>query len=433
MGLEIDDQEPALSPATRRLLVEAVAHAPVGESEPPWLEWKGRISSLESWAPRIAIYILGFANRPVHWAQRYVSGWAYLILGVEPGTVHGVTPADTADLQKWVAPYVGPKGPQWDPFFVDVSNGTVLVIAVPPPRQGDPAYPVRKSFQGPVGGKQFSIRDGDFYVRVGSETRPARSAEWDMLEARKATAPAMAASIANRSSVLRTIDCHEVGREDWLARERERLMAGVDDRPVVSDGMLAAYARIFGESRSAAEYSESVEKYLGECRRLWYARLTKLAAVDHLATLKLAVTNESDHNFAHNELILEIGGRLAASWEGAWARLSDPEPPRPWGEQARSHLWGLPDYSVGLDTSRLGYALHLGEIASSGATTTIRYPEFDLRPEETVELDPVDLAINDEHTGSSLPAKWRLTSKSVSGVLRGELKILVSEECRSPL
>jgi hypothetical protein len=434
MSLDIDDQTPVLSPAARLRLVEAVAAASLDESEPPWLEWKGRVSSLKSWAPRMALYVLGFANRPVDWAQRHAAGWAYLLLGVEPGAVHGVVPADTADLQKWLTPYLGPNGPQWDPQYVEIDGHRVLVIAVPPPRSGDPIYRMRRSFQGSVDEKLFGVADGQAYIRAGSETRPATSAEQDLLDARASKAPPLTVSVSNRSVEFRTIDWRDEVREAWVARERQRLMAGVDDKPVVPEHpFLAGLTRVIGENRGPVEYGRSVEDYLVEVRRLWHERLMKLAATHELATLRIAVTNESVHNFGHNELVLEIVGMVAASWDGEWDRLSDPEPPRPWGEPQRDYLGGPSAYSSWLDPGGLNRILHLGQIDISGKNTTIRYPEFDLRPEEIVELEPVVLGINDAHAGSSLPAKWRLTSKSVSGVVRGELQVRVCPERVAPL
>jgi hypothetical protein len=46
----------------------------------------------------IAKQVLGFSNRTVATAARHAEGYAYLLVGVEPGSLVGVDTIDNADL-----------------------------------------------------------------------------------------------------------------------------------------------------------------------------------------------------------------------------------------------------------------------------------------------------------------------------------------------
>jgi hypothetical protein len=104
-------------------LIEAIADAPTQESEPEWLEWKSAVELSEKrWAAEIARHIIGFANRLPDKAARTAGGFAYLVLGVEPQNVCGVSAVDNADLEAAVASYTGRDGPQRSPEYIEVGG-----------------------------------------------------------------------------------------------------------------------------------------------------------------------------------------------------------------------------------------------------------------------------------------------------------------------
>lgn len=430
MAFEVDDQRPALSPSARESLVRAVVAAPPAESETDWIEWKGRVDSLQKWAPRIAFYVIGFANRPVARAARHAAGWGYLLLGAEPQAVHGLQRVDTADLIKWLARYLGDRGPQWDPHFIDLDGKTVLLIAVEPPRTGDPMHAVRRSFQGEIAGKEVDMTDGDVVIRTGSETRRARSAELDLLQTRAAgSGPRLAVSILNRSEELTAVDTRDEQRSRWLATERRRLLGSMDPPRSPLGNQMIELSRGFAagqESRSPDDYRREVETYLNDAATAWGRRLEWIAARNRLAELRLEVRNDTESNFRAVELIVSIPGRVTAAWEGEWDDPDLPKSPRPWAS-GTSFLSGLAlSAPTFLDT---GFG-HLpspgtGYIDNSGPAR-IAFDEFDLRPDETFSMESVVLLISELHAGRAIEATYTLTAKSVDGSVQGALSLPVS-------
>src|SRR6516165_3039834 len=80
-------------------LVDAIYNSPMGIQETNWLEWKIGLD-LGTAAGRFAVAktILGFANRSVAQARSVCEGFAYMVVGVEPGAAAGVTIIDNATL-----------------------------------------------------------------------------------------------------------------------------------------------------------------------------------------------------------------------------------------------------------------------------------------------------------------------------------------------
>lgn len=97
------------------------------------MEWKSWLDLTKaSGRFSVARAILGFANREVEASRKFFEGVAYMVVGAEPGTVAGVTVTDTANLEQGVRTYLD--GPRWTPFYVQVGDEHVLVIAVEAPR-----------------------------------------------------------------------------------------------------------------------------------------------------------------------------------------------------------------------------------------------------------------------------------------------------------
>ncbi len=91
MAVPIDTSEPFLRPSQLEALTRAAASADAHD-EHDWIEWKSslELSSAEGkW--HVAKQVLGFSNRTVETALRHAGGHAYLLVGVEPGAITGVT------------------------------------------------------------------------------------------------------------------------------------------------------------------------------------------------------------------------------------------------------------------------------------------------------------------------------------------------------
>lgn len=110
------------------------------EEESIWVEWKTSPILEQAGRANVARNILGLANRLPDRAATTAEGYGYILVGVEPGNLEGVTPVEHADLENWLTPYLGPTGPQWVPSYVQDQGKHVLLISVDPPRWGDPIF-----------------------------------------------------------------------------------------------------------------------------------------------------------------------------------------------------------------------------------------------------------------------------------------------------
>lgn len=94
----------ARRPSERLAIVAHVRDTPTLE-ENDHLEWKSAYDlSSKPGAAAIGRQLIGMANRDFARAERNAEGGAYVLLGVEPRTVHGVPHCDSADIENWLAP-----------------------------------------------------------------------------------------------------------------------------------------------------------------------------------------------------------------------------------------------------------------------------------------------------------------------------------------
>jgi hypothetical protein len=126
----------ARRPSGREQIVRYVHDAPPGTMETDWLEWKTAYELREVHG-RLAVarQVIAFANRHPDRAAKHAEGVGYLLLGVEPGALPGIGIFDSALLESWLSPYIGPKI-EWNPEYVHVDGVAVLFITVEAPRWG---------------------------------------------------------------------------------------------------------------------------------------------------------------------------------------------------------------------------------------------------------------------------------------------------------
>ncbi|HEY1357042.1 MAG TPA: hypothetical protein VGF21_01940 [Thermoleophilaceae bacterium] len=142
-------------------LARAVYEAPPATPETDAVEWKGPLDLGARYAQfDIGRHILGFGNRTVAQASRAFEGYAYLLAGVEPGTVHGVSVMDPARLTDAFGRYVASGQPFWDPHYVTVNDADVLVIEVRAPMSGDRICVLQHGFENALPGRIFARRQG---------------------------------------------------------------------------------------------------------------------------------------------------------------------------------------------------------------------------------------------------------------------------------
>jgi hypothetical protein len=169
--MEVDPTRAFRRPHDLLMLVQAILAGDIGH-ESDWVEWKGPIDLYDSrWAGGIARQILGFANRDPAAASVWADGCGYFVAGVEPNQLSGVTVVDTATLDTRLSRYLGDRGPHWSANYVGVSERSVLVIIIEPPRQGDPIFTLQQTFEDPERKRGYSL--GDIFVRRRGRTDKA--------------------------------------------------------------------------------------------------------------------------------------------------------------------------------------------------------------------------------------------------------------------
>lgn len=178
MALNIDTSRPLRTQRQLGDLLTAIDGANASD-ESYSVEWKSAFDLRKAAGHfPVAKCILGMGNRPVRKAKAMFEGCAYMVVGMEPGSVLGVDVPDYADLQPWIETYTGADGPDWSPQQVTYKGVTVLVITVESPRDGDQAHPLRKTYSPPpktADGRKPSrgYSEGTLFVRHLMTSNPA--------------------------------------------------------------------------------------------------------------------------------------------------------------------------------------------------------------------------------------------------------------------
>jgi hypothetical protein len=160
-----------------RELVEYVRDADPCTMETRAVEWKSRwdLSKVEVQF-QLARQILGFGNRDPDDAVRAFGGYAYLLIGVQPGEMGGVTIPDPAQLADALRRFIAAGRPSWDATSVRVDGADVVIVEVAPPKAGDRICCLMRAYA--------NSNAGTIYVRRLGETAQADPAEVRTLEDR---------------------------------------------------------------------------------------------------------------------------------------------------------------------------------------------------------------------------------------------------------
>jgi hypothetical protein len=400
---------PARRPSDRLAVVEWV-HGTTDLQETDWLEWKSGYD-LSRTAGRVATakHILGFANRMPDVAARHAGGCAYLLLGVEPGTSHGVKVHDSADVENWLRPYLGERV-VYDIDYVAFQERSVLFVVVEPPQWGDDIHPLRKEG---VEASGKTVPRGRIFVRKNGKTEPASDADVDRLTERarrqgtrlslsvEATAPLPALPAA----------CFEDDfRDEYLETRRRKLLSAL---PRHSDPFLGSLPTI-GETRSPRRFAAEVAQFVERARTNWAAFAVVEEVEQSKPTLGFALVNPTDDNFeaVEVELTLPLPAQLVLLGVGdARERLKPPEPPARWGAQHASLLSRI---------RPVGLRLSGPEIQPAGdAATLVRFEPVHVRPRSQRSLPGLIVMARPAMAGRTLTATWRATSISTRGELTG--------------
>ncbi|MFG2091599.1 pentapeptide repeat-containing protein [Spirillospora sp. NPDC048824] len=184
MALSIYASSPFFTPSQLHDLAAAVLDANVHD-ESIWIEWKKTLDDLSGPSARIHLVkaILGFANRDPYLAMRRAGGFAYLLIGVEPENVRGVTTVDHNVLEQSLGPYVGPQV-RWTPEYIRINGKNILVIVVDPPQLGDPIHYLRKDLKDSKG--KIVHAEHSVFIRRNARTVKANDSDMERLQKRSA-------------------------------------------------------------------------------------------------------------------------------------------------------------------------------------------------------------------------------------------------------
>jgi Putative DNA-binding domain len=447
----------ARRPSERLAIASHVRDAPTLE-ETDYLEWKSAYDlSSKPGAAAIARQFIGMANRDFAQAERHAEGSAYVLLGVEPGMVHGVPHWDSADIENWLARYVQPEL-RYDAHYVEIDGKEVLVFTVDAPRQGDPIYCLQRMCEVEEVVKQVSagqeekrikktLPKGAIYVRHGGKTEQHTPEDLRRLGARLAVAERPTLDVAvmlDTSKAVAIIEglASDACRDARLRAWSERMLAKLPRRePRLASGKLGLvnfpsidYAirfpgRSLGETRSEEEYKAEVEMYVQAMKTpgAWLQAVAVEWVEAKRAMLGVSVRNNTEQNYESAVIELTLvgltRGNVFAAEGDAARRLRVPEEPEEWGS---------PSYMTGLLASR--YATTAIAVLPkprpdieepNRGQVLARYPELRIRPHTTHRLEPLLLALAPFMVGKSVPVHWRVTTSSTEGHQEGDIDFRV--------
>ncbi|WP_339121050.1 AlbA family DNA-binding domain-containing protein [Pseudonocardia sp. D17] len=437
MSLPLDSSRVYLHERDLIDLVEAIAKTDPN-NESTWIEWKSHLDlSDKSGHWHMAKHMLGFANRTVSAARAHCIGNAYLVVGVEPENVGGIAPVDHAYLTPKLTRYVGSEL-RWHATYVPVGGKSVLVVRVDPPKYGDPIYPLRAQLDNHPKGKIFVRRPG--------ATEGADDFEIDQLVQRvRSGEGGLEISVEPAAATIeRMPDLPDF--DDWVEAERRATLARPRADATPTRGRLtdfridsAMVGRTMGEpdDRSQEDYEQEVENYLREYKEALAQRFSWRLWRHKPMKLSLAITNLTEMNFSSIEVKIHVPSDVS-EWpeeleDLVWGNeLPMPRRPAPLGtRKVSSWRTGIPvpsylDLPVTTQPPYAPRALRRGpsyRVRNSGSVD-IDYTDIDLRPEECLELDPIELLVKVPE-GTVLQCDWSATAGNVNRRLTGRFALQV--------
>lgn len=410
----------ARRPTERLAIVEHVLNTP-GLQETDYLEWKsGYDLSTNPGAAATGKHLIGFANRHRWQAARHAAGYAYLLLGVEPGNLAGVPLWDSADIENWLVRFVG-RELRYDVHYVDVGGQQVLFLTIDPPEQGDRIYCLQRGSAEPSG---KTLPEGAVYVRHGGQTDVANASDIARLtqRARAVAAASLDLRVELDTSKVTTIGAKALSgraRDGFMERERRALYNSLPSKRDRSSFGVPVYT---GERRTSDEYTEEVDRYLDELKNRW-ADVVAIHHVEHeRSELVAIIVNDSAENYEDVVLELTLPVALNSVYtraREAAGRLDPPERPVPYG---RGLLASITPHVPIIPALRSPEP----ELEQPDAGFTLaRFPPLHVRPHTSHRLQRLLLALPPALIGTTVAVTWRVTARNTPGQLEGEVELTV--------
>ncbi|MEU8507136.1 ATP-binding protein [Streptomyces brevispora] len=411
MALNIDYSKAFRTPLQLKSLVEAVAVA--GEhDESDWIEWKSTYNLSEKQTKStLARHILAMANRSVEKSAQTAGGCGYILVGVEPGSVSGVSTIDLADLESGVRPYLGPQGPEWIPSYVAVAGEEVLVISVDPPKDGDPIHTLHKDFDRYQAGLIFVRRTAQTVIAGPGEVlrltqRAQSSEERQSLSVESIENPVKVPSWPWLDEKVRAL----------VQAESEILEAGNKKvRPRDPLGLSINF-----DTRSQGDYMKEAEKYLRDYETyvLDLARQSYMRRNHGLLRLRIENFQERSYQQVRMEIALPEGISAFLADDYSDEEFEAPYRPKPLGEK-HSLITGS-FAGRGIITAR-----HVPDVHMFIENETLLCDVVSLRAEETLDLPLIHLMTSKESDELSLVLPWSITAVNALGRTRGHLQLRI--------
>jgi hypothetical protein len=250
-----------------QLLAAILAAQPADESEA--IEWKGPVdvTSRDVMVAVVARNILGMSNRLPDVAAQQFDGCGYLVLGLEPGQVHGVEPMDPADVSDVLSGYLGAQ-PRYRWTNLSMQGHTVVVVTVEAPRWGDDIGTLQKEWSTRRGA---TYRAGTIFVRRSGKTEQAGPSDVAALVARAGGAAARLVLALSWQQPVPAIPSVSDRPEDfaaWARGEKAAMLAAAHKtlspkEPAWVSQVLAVQASLVEpEKRTVDDFSRELDRWV---------------------------------------------------------------------------------------------------------------------------------------------------------------------------
>lgn len=430
VALNLDTARPLRSPKQLLSLVEAVYTADPTD-EKPYLEWKSALplgkTDKESHAA-IGRCIIGMANRIPAIAAAHLGGCGYMVIGVEPGTVHGVTVPDPADFEDWVNRYAGNDGPVWSLDTVTFHDATVLVITTDPPAAGDRIH----TMQAQIG----KWEAGAIYVRKLGRTEKATPADIRALEDRliagTTTGPARLEELdvqPTQAMCVQVIDWSK-DREDAAVRNAEAALPPLPapNARTTSIGGLTIPNINYVSEDAARQYRSEITAYLTQYREVAPRAAVQQAVEMHDGAFAVQLVNGSDVALEDVQVRIVLPTALRAFADPSDIDVELPETPDPpraaWDSSISSPLF----------TQGLHYPMTSPQIAFAsprirvrGHEVTLLVPLIHPYDSETTEAFVLIAPLHTLGGADPADAQWEaevtVTARNRAGAVRSTLTL----------
>ncbi|QUC56031.1 ATP-binding protein [Streptomyces sp. A2-16] len=323
MTLNVSTERPFRSPRQLLELVTAIRDA--GEhDENDWIEWKSTYDlTKKDVKATLARHIIGMGNRMPEKSSSICQGYSYIVIGVEPGSVEGVTSIDLADLDSGLQSYLGHQGPEWSASYVTLDGFTILVMTIEPPQMGDPIHTLNKEFG--------NYAAGMIFVRRSGRTVQANPGEVLSLTRRAKESTSSTQNMTLRPRVepveipLWKLD--EYLNQQLAARKEQVLHPANITRRSSPLGMASMDSRTEEDYlEEADEHLKEYSEYLLNISRQWYAR-------KGAGELELTISNpdQISHQGVRVELGFPVWLKVILAEDYTAEEFTQPRPPEPLG------------------------------------------------------------------------------------------------------